>query len=244
MDLKKLKVKLYADGAASKAIQQLTQVEHIAGFTTNPSLMRKDGVTDYETFARSLVEIVSPKSISFEVFADELSDMEAQARRIASWGKNVYVKIPVMNTKQEFTGDLISKLSQEGIQLNITALFTLEQVEQVMKALSNDTPAIVSVFAGRIADAGVDPEPIMTECSTLVHSKPKAELLWASTRELFNIFQANRTGCDIITVPYSILEKVSLFGKDLELYSLETVKTFYQDACAAHYTIDTEQEIV
>lgn len=237
-----LNVKIFADGADFNSILSLSKESFIKGFTTNPSLMRKAGVSDYEKFARRLLKSVTDKPISFEIFADNFKDMEAQAREIASWGSNVYVKIPVTNTKGDFTGPLISKLSQDGIQLNITAIFTLDQVKKVASALSIDTPAVVSVFAGRVADTGVDPEPLMRESIEILKSKPKSELLWASVRELINIFQAERTGCHIITVPNELLAKLSLIGKSLSDYSLETVIAFYEDAVAAGYGITTKTD--
>jgi transaldolase len=180
------------------------------------------------------------KPISFEIFADDLDEMEAQARTIASWGKNIYVKIPVTNTKGQSTCGLISTLSQDGIALNVTAILTLQQVKDVTKALAVNTPAIVSVFAGRIADTSIDPVPLMTECLAIMQSKPKAELLWASPRELLNIFQADQCGCHIITVTYDMLKKLSLVDKDLNEYSLETVKMFYNDAVASNFKINTD----
>lgn len=235
-----LKIKIFADGADLKGIVALVNDPLVKGFTTNPSLMRKDGVTDYETFARTLLKEVQNKPVSFEIFADDLAEMEAQARKIASWGKNVYVKIPVTNTKGQSTCPLIATLSNDGIALNVTAILTLEQVKQVTNALSVNTPAVVSVFAGRMADTGVDPMPMMAECVQIMKSKPKAELLWASSRELLNIFHAEEVGCHIITVTHDMLKKLSLVGKDLNEYSLETVLMFYKDATAAGYTINTE----
>jgi transaldolase len=237
--LASLKVKIFADGADLKSIVALSKDPMVSGFTTNPSLMRKDGVSDYEQFARNLLEAVPNHPISFEVFADDFKEMEAQARTIASWGSNVYVKIPVTNTKKQSAAPLISKLSAEGIALNVTAILTLDQVKEVANALHVNTPAVVSVFAGRIADTGVDPMPLMAESAKILKSKPKAELLWASSRELLNIFQADATGSQIITVTYDMLKKLSLIGKDLEAYSLETVEMFYRDATAAGFTINT-----
>ncbi len=238
-----LEVKIFADGADLKSIVALAKDSVIKGFTTNPSLMKKDGVTDYESFARTLLAAIPDKPISFEIFADNMREMELQAREIASWGSNVYVKIPVTNTKSEFTGPLISKLSRDGIALNVTAILTVEQVRQVTEALDVETPAIISVFAGRIADTGVDPEPIMAESARIMKAKPKAELLWASSRELLNIFQANDVGCHIITVTHDMLKKLSLIGKDLSDYSLETVLMFYKDAMTAGFTINVNTEI-
>jgi transaldolase len=234
-----LKVKIFADGADLKSIIALSDDPIVKGFTTNPSLMKKDGVTDYENFATTLLKAVPKHPISFEVFADDFKNMEAQARKIASWGPNVYVKIPVTNTKKESAAPLIAKLSAEGIALNVTAILTLEQVKEVTQALHVNTPAIVSVFAGRIADTGIDPMPLMKESIQVMKTKPKAELLWASSRETLNIFQAEDTGCHIITVTYDMLKKLNLVGKDLEAYSLETVEMFCRDAIAAGFTINT-----
>ncbi len=238
-----LKVKIYADGADIKHILSLANNPIIKGFTTNPSLMRVAGVTDYESFARDLLAQVQSHPISFEVFADDLAEMEAQAYQIASWGKNVYVKIPITNTKSESTQGLIAKLSKSGIALNVTAILTLEQVQIVADALAPETPAVVSVFAGRIADTGVDPLPLMLASKHVLKNLPKAELLWASTRELLNIIHAEQSNCDIITVPHSLLSKLELFGKNLENYSLETVQMFYKDATASAYTINVPETV-
>jgi|SRR5579859_4689016 len=237
-DLKSLKVKLFADGADLAGIKEIAANPAIKGFTTNPTLMRKAGVADYKAFALQALQIVDGRPISFEVFADDFDTMEKQALEIASWGKNVNVKIPVTNTKGEFCGPLVERLSRGGVQLNITAVMTLEQVRRVADRLAPDTPAIVSVFAGRIADTGRDPVPIMAESVKMLKVKPKAELIWASPRELLNIFQADAIGCHIITATNDILKKLSLVGKDLDRYSLETVEMFYKDAKAAGYGID------
>lgn len=233
-------VKIFADGADMNSILELYKKPYIKGFTTNPSLMRKAGVKDYEVFSRELIAIVPDQPISLEVFADDFLEMEKQAYRIASWGKNVYVKIPITNTKKESSCPLIVKLSNAGVQLNVTAILTLDQVQNVAKSLSVETPAIVSIFAGRIADTGVDPVPIMLKALEILKVLPKAELLWASPREMLNIMQANEIGCHIITVTGDVLKKLSLLGKDLEVYSLETVEMFYNDALAAGYSITTE----
>jgi transaldolase len=234
-----LKVKLFADGADLAGIKEMAANPAIKGFTTNPTLMRKAGVTDYKAFALQALDVVGGRSISFEVFADEFGEMEKQAREIASWGSNVYVKIPVTNTKGEFSGPLVERLSRAGVQLNVTAMMTLEQVKLVTERLDAATPAIISVFAGRIADTGRDPMPIMAEAVQVMKAKPKSELIWASPRELLNIFQADAVGCHIITATNDILKKLSLVGKDLAAYSLETVEMFYKDASAAGYTIKT-----
>lgn len=238
-DLHTLKVKIFADGADLDGIEAMYANHLIKGFTTNPSLMRKAGVEDYETFARQVLEAVPDRPVSFEVFADEFDAMEDQALRIASWGPNVNVKIPVTNTKGEFCGPLIERLSQAGVKLNVTAIFTLDQVQSVTDALSPRTEAIVSVFAGRVADSGIDPVPLMAAAVSILKAKPMAELLWASPRELLNIFQAEEVGCHIITVSNDVLKKLDLVGKDQAAYSLETVRMFYDDARDAGYSIET-----
>jgi transaldolase len=236
-DLKKLKVKLFADGADLAGMKEMAANPMIKGFTTNPTLMKKAGITDYKAFARDVLAAIPDRPVSFEVFADDFAEMEAQGLEIASWGKNVNVKIPVTNTKREFAGNVIERLSRAGVQVNVTALLTLEQVKRVTERLDAKTPAIISVFAGRIADTGVDPLPIMKASVEAMKSKPKAELIWASPRELLNVFQADAMGCHIITATNDILKKLSLVGKDLDNYSLETVEMFFKDAKAAGYTI-------
>jgi transaldolase len=209
----------------------------IRGFTTNPTLMRAAGVGDYKAFAGEVLEAIPDRPISFEVFADDFPTMEQQAREIASWGKNVYVKIPVTNTKGDFAGPLVATLSRAGIKLNVTAVMTLGQVARIGEALAETVPAVVSVFAGRIADTGRDPVPHMKAALELLRSRPRAELLWASPRELLNIFQADELGCHIITVTNDHLKKLSLIGKDLSEYSRDTVAMFYKDAVSAKYAI-------
>ena len=219
----------------SKAFSRCTENPLIGGFTTNPTLMRKAGVTDYEVFARNVLEKVTDRPISFEVFADDFPTMIRQGRAIASWGKNVNVKVPVMNTKGEFTGPVLRALAGDGVELNVTAIMTTDQVRAVSAVLEPSVPAIVSVFAGRIADTGIDPVPLMRECKEILASRPKAELLWASPRELLNIFQA-----DEIRLPHhylvtnDMIAKLSLVGKDLVEYSRETVQMFYRDALRRH----------
>jgi len=237
--LNKLKVKLFADGADLAGIKEMAANANIAGFTTNPTLMRKAGITDYKAFALEVLKIVPDRPVSFEVFADDFPTMEKQALEIASWGKHVNVKIPVTNTKGEFCGPLVKRLSDQGVQLNITAVMTMDQVEKITEQLSPNTPAIISIFAGRIADTGRDPVPIMAQAVKVMKSKPKAELIWASPRELLNIFQADEVGCHIITATNDILKKLQLVGKDLNAYSLETVEMFYKDAQAAGFNIKT-----
>ncbi|PPR71067.1 MAG: Transaldolase [Alphaproteobacteria bacterium MarineAlpha3_Bin2] len=211
----------------------------IRGFTTNPTLMRKAGVADYKSFAIEALNIVTDRPISFEVFADDFDEMEAQALEISSWGDNVNVKIPITNTKGDSAVPLVGRLSGKGVVVNVTAMFTLDHVRPVIDVLDAETPAILSVFAGRVADSGRDPVPHMKKAVEIAAAKPNAEILWASPRELLNIFQADAVGCHIITVTNDVLKKLSGIGKDLEAFSLETVKMFYDDAAAAGYTIDT-----
>jgi transaldolase len=237
-----LNVKIFADGADLKGMKEAAAQPHVKGFTTNPTLMRQAGVTDYKQFALDVLKLIPDRPVSFEVFADDFPTMEAQGREIASWGSNVYVKIPVTNTKGEFAGPLMTRLSTAGIKLNVTAIMTNEQVRRVAAALAKDAPAIVSVFAGRIADTGRDPVPIMREAVALLKERPKAELLWASPRELLNIFQADEIGCHIITVTGDVIRKLALVGKDLDRYSLETVAMFHKDALSAAFTIPVGSE--
>ena len=232
-----LKIKIFADGADLDGMKQMYANPLIKGFTTNPTLMRKAGVQDYEAFSRQVIKAIPDRPISFEVFADDLKEMEQQAFEIASWGENVYVKIPVTNTKKEFTGPLIKLLSENGIALNVTAVMLPEQVQRITECLAKDTPAIISVFAGRIADTGRDPVPLMKESVQIMSGRPKAELIWASPRELLNIFQADSVGCHIITATNDILSKLSVVGKDLNSYSIDTVRMFHQDASAAEFSI-------
>jgi transaldolase len=240
-NIESLSIKLFSDGADFNSIMALYANPWIRGFTTNPTLMRKAGILDYEAFGRRLLRAIPDRPVSLEVFADDVAGMEAQALAIAGWGANVNVKIPVTNQAGEFMGPLIQRLSRAGVVLNVTAILTLDQVERVAEALHPSTPAIVSVFAGRIADTGVDPVPVMKDALKILRSRPRAELLWASPRELLNIFQANDAGCHIITAPPEILQKLNLIGKDLSTYSLETVSMFYRDACAAAYHIETNR---
>lgn len=235
--VERLKIKIFADGADLKAMRAAAANPLIQGFTTNPTLMRQAGIADYKAFALEVLKEITNRPISFEVFADDFPTMEDQAREIASWGDNVYVKIPISNTKGEFAGPLLAILSRAGIKLNVTAIMTLDQVERVGDALAENVPAVVSVFAGRVADTGRDPVPHMAEALRLLKSRPKAELLWASPRELLNIFQANDIGCHIITVTPDHLKKLGLVAKDLAEYSRETVSMFHTDAIAAGFTI-------
>jgi transaldolase len=233
-----LKIKIFADGADFDSMMKLYAEPYVKGFTTNPTLMRKAGIDDYEAFGRRILAAISDRPISLEVFADDFVTMEKQARVIAGWGSNVNVKIPVTNTKGEFSGALIRRLSADGIELNVTAVFSLDQVKRVTEALDAKVPAIVSVFAGRIADTGIDPEPLMAEALNILKARPRAELLWASPREVLNIFQADRIGAHIITVTHDLLKKLGNAGYDLDAFSLDTVKMFYNDAQASRYSIE------
>ena len=235
------KTNIFADGADLKSIQKLNEISYISGFTTNPSLMRKAGVEDYKKFAQEVLKIIKNKSISFEVFSDELDEMESQAREIASWGENVYVKIPITNSKGLKTSNIINKLTNDKIKCNITALLTYDQVREVYEVANPDTKIIISIFAGRIADTGLDPMQIMKDSINLCKPKKNIEILWASTREVLNVFQANSIGCHIITVPHSILEKFSGIGKNLEKLSLETVQGFLSDAQKSNFKIEIKK---
>ena len=232
-----LKIAIYADGADKGAMLEMYKNPLVKGFTTNPSLMAKSGITDYEAFAREMVKAIPDRPISFEVFSDDFSEMEAQALKISSWGKNVNVKIPISNTKQQYSYELIESLANKGVKLNVTALFTLEQVRLSALALKNAPWSIISVFSGRIADTGRDPVPMMTDAVKLIGNAPNINLLWASPRELLNIFQADEIGVKIITVTNDVIKKLELVGKDMDEFSLETVKLFYNDAKKAGFSI-------
>jgi transaldolase len=237
-NLASLKIKLFADGADKAGMLQLNNNPLIKGMTTNPTLMRKVGVHDYEAFARDILKSITEKPISFEVFSDEFPEMRRQALKIKDWGKNVYVKIPITNTRSESSLPLVRELAGEGVKLNITAIFTEEQITGVAKALNPKVPAVVSVFAGRIADVGQDPMPHMVKANKILAGLPEAELLWASVREVLNIFQAEECGCKIVTVPHDILNKaMKLVGTGLPEMSLDTVKTFAADAKAAGFAL-------
>jgi transaldolase len=236
--LANLQIKIFADGADKKGIFDLYRNPLIKGLTTNPTLMRKVGISDYEAFAKEILETVTDKPISLEVFSDDFPEMRRQALKISGWQNNVYVKIPITNTKGESAIPLIQELAQEGVKINVTAILTLEQVRNVSEALNAEVPSVVSVFAGRVADAGQDPMPLMVTSRNLLKGQPKAELLWASCREVLNIWHAEQSGSHIITVPHDILSKaLSLWGKDLAELSLDTVKMFHRDAEAAGYTL-------
>jgi transaldolase len=232
-----LRVKLFADGADKSAMLSLYRNPLIKGFTTNPTLMRKAGVADYEAFARDVLDAIPDRPISLEVFADEFPEMERQARKIAGWGPNVYVKIPITNTRREPSLDLVRRLTQSGIKINVTAILTLDQVRDVCLVLRGGAPAYVSVFAGRIADTGRDPVPMMAAAVELARPAPNVEIIWASPREALNVVQADLVGCHIITATSDILKKLDLFGKDLHDYSQETVQMFYDDAVKSRFVL-------
>lgn len=235
--LSDLKVKLFADGADKNGMLEMYRKPFVKGFTTNPTLMRKAGVSDYRGFAEEILASIPDRPISFEVFSDDFHEMEQHAKEIATWGDNVYVKIPVTNTRREPAYALVRRLSNHGVKVNVTAMLTLDQVRCVAEALSGGAPSCVSVFAGRIADTGVDPVPMMAEAVNILKDVPTAELIWASPRELLNVFQADAVGCHIITATNDILKKLDLIGKDLADYSLDTVKMFYNDATQAGYKL-------
>jgi transaldolase len=239
-----LTVKIFADGADTPGMLEMYRNPIIRGFTTNPTLMRKAGIRDYESFARGVLALIPDRPISLEVFADDFPTMEDQARTIADWADNVFVKIPITNTKGASSIELVRRLSHDGIKLNVTALLTLDQVREVAAALTGGAPANVSVFAGRIADTGRDPMPVMAASVEMLREVPNAELIWASPRELLNIFQADAVGCHIITASNDILKKLTLLGKDLSDYSLETVKMFYSDAVASGFALPSTRTTV
>ena len=232
-----MNIRLFADGADYQSMLALSSHPKVAGFTTNPTLMRKAGITDYRAFALKVLQVIPSLPVSFEVFADDLDGMTRQALEISSWGKNVYVKIPVTNTEGVSTAPIISSLTGQGVALNITAVFTERQVQEVVEAMDRDSTSIVSVFAGRIADTGRDPVGVMRNCLEILKERPKAELLWASSREVYNIVEADSIGCHIITVSHDLFAKLDLFNKDLDQYSLETVRSFYSDATSSGYVI-------
>jgi transaldolase len=236
-----LQVKIFADGADLSSILELAKNPLIAGFTTNPTLMRKAGVKDYETFGRQLTRAIPDRPFSFEVLSDEFDEMEQQALRIAAWGKNVYVKIPITNTRRESSAPLIDRLSRQGVMVNVTAIMTLDQVDAVIPSLRHGAPACISIFAGRVADAGCDPLPMLCAALVRMRNHPHIELIWASPRELFNIVQADNIGCHIITVTHDLLKKLPMLGRDLDDFSLDTVRMFYQDALAAGFTLPVRQ---
>ena len=235
--LDQISTRIFADGADLDGIRALAANPRIAGFTTNPTLMWKAGLTDYAEFAQRLLERITKHPISFEVFADDADEMRRQAHLIASWGENVYVKIPVTTTTGESMAPLVRELSETGVKVNVTALFTTAQVELITAALKDGAPSYISVFAGRIADAGIDPVPIMARSVEIMTEAPRAELIWASPREILNLVQADQVGCHIITITHDLLKKLDCLGKGLEQYSLETVQMFHGDAVAAGFTL-------
>jgi transaldolase len=237
MKVDQLATKIYADGAELNSIIEMAKNPLIKGFTTNPTLMRKAGIADYKKFAKEVIDAIPDKPVSFEVFSDDFEEMYAQAMEIASWGNNVNIKVPVTNTLNVFSGNLIKRLSGQGVFVNVTALMTIDQVNRVMECLQGNAPAYISVFAGRIADTGRDPMPVMKKAADISRTRPDTEIIWASPRELLNIFQANESGVQIITVANDILAKLSLVDKDLDDYSLDTVKMFRNDAVKAGFTI-------
>ena len=235
--VEQLKVKIFADGADKAGMLEMYAKPFVKGLTTNPTLMKKAGITDYRAFCKEILTSIKDKPLSFEVFSDDFSEMERQAMEFASWGDNVYVKIPVTNTKQEACYALVKKLAAQKVKLNVTALMTLDQVRDVVASLDPNVPSYVSVFAGRVADTGFDPVPMMTKSVEILKAAPASELIWASPRELLNIFQADEIGCHVITVTNDILKKLSLVGYDLDEYSLDTVKMFYKDAVEAGFKL-------
>ena len=237
IDLKNCNISIFADGASIDGIKRAKQNPLIKGFTTNPTLMRSSGVVDYKKFAKEALEIIGNSPISFEVFSDNLDEMYVQAKEIASWGSNISVKIPVTNTKGEYTTNLVKSLSNEGIVCNVTAMFTLKQVEEMCLVSNSDSEMVLSIFAGRIADTGMDPLPIMKEAVKIVTSKPNIKILWASPREVLNIVQADEVGCSIITVTEDLIKKTSSFNKNLDQFSIETVQMFYNDAKKSGFSI-------
>jgi len=235
--VKDLNIKIFADGADKQGMLEMNDNEIVQGLTTNPSLMKKAGVADYKSFCKDILNIINEKPISFEVFSDDFNEMERQANEIASWGENVYVKIPITNTKGEKCNSIAKTLSNKGIKLNITAIMTLDQVIEVLEFLNPEVPSYISVFAGRVADTGIDPIPLMEQTIEAMSINKNSELIWASQRELLNIFQADEIGCHIITVTHDVINKLKMVGYDLNQYSLDTVKTFYDDSVEAGYKL-------
>jgi transaldolase len=235
--VEELKVKIFADGADKAGMLEMYKKSFVKGLTTNPTLMKKAGITDYRAFCKDILTSINDKPLSFEVFSDDFAEMERQALEIASWGNNVYVKIPITNTRREYCYALIEKLSKQKVKLNITAIMTLDQVSGVVESLDQNVPSYVSIFAGRIADTGVDPVPLMAKAVKILEKYKYAELIWASPRELLNIVQANEIGCHVITVTNELIKKLSLIGYDLNEYSLDTVKMFYEDAKSVGYKL-------
>jgi transaldolase len=235
--LSQLAVKIFADGADKAGMLEMCAKPYIKGLTTNPTLMRKAGIADYRAFARDVLGAIIDKPVCFEVFADDFAEMERQALEIAGWADNVYVKIPITNTRRQSSAALVKRLADRRVKLNVTAIMTLAQVRETVAALNPATPSFVSVFAGRIADTGLDPQPLMLEAVKMLEANANAQLVWASTREVLNIFQANAIGCHVITVTGDILSKLALVGYDLTEYSLDTVKMFHDDAQSAGFSL-------
>jgi transaldolase len=238
-DIALFRVKIFADGADRASILELAANPLVKGFTTNPTLLRKAGITDYEAFGRSLARAIPNRPFSFEVLSDDFDQMEQQALQIANWGENVYVKIPITDTRGRSAAALVKRLAEHGVKLNVTALMTLDQVDAVVPSLRNGPPSCISIFAGRVADAGCDPLPILRGALERMRAYPQIELIWASPRELFNIVQAEEIGCHIITVTHDLLKKLPLIGRDLSEYSLDTVKMFVNDARAANFVLES-----
>ena len=236
-DMSSLSIKVFADGASLPVIENLAKNPIIQGFTTNPTLMRNAGVTDYELFAKNVISIIDDRPLSLEVFSDDWAEMEHQARKLASWGSNVYVKIPITNTKAESSAELVRRLTSDGVQVNVTAILTIDQVLEMRSVLSGGAPSCISIFAGRVADAGVDPLPLMMQAINELSAEPQIEVIWASPREVLNLVQADSIGCHIITVTSDLLKKLPLLGKDLTEFSLETVTMFTEDAISAGYKL-------
>ena len=235
--LNKLNTSIYADGADLDSMISLAKEDYIKGLTTNPTLMRAAGIDDYEKFAKNVLNKITTKPISFEVFSDDIDEMREQAKKISKWGSNVFVKIPVTNTHGKFTDDIVKSLSSDGIKLNVTAIFTINQVDKIFDAIDSNAHACLSVFAGRIADTGINPIPIMKETLNIIKSKPNVKLIWASPREVLNVIQASEINCDIITVTPDLLKKLNNLGYDLTSFSLDTVKMFRNDALKAGYVL-------
>jgi len=237
ININNFKIDIYLDGADISDFKKYKNNRLIKGFTTNPTLMRKAGINDYEKFCKQSLKIIKQKPISFEIFADETGPIKKQAETIAKWGKNVYVKIPVINTKNKLNSDLIGALNNDGIKINVTAVFTIQQTKAILKNIGKKTPLIISVFLGRIADSGLDPNKEVYKHLKAVKNYPNVKILWASVRQPFNLIEAEKSKCNIITIPPEILKKLNLFNKNLNLYSIETVKMFYEDAKKSKYKI-------
>lgn len=242
-DVASFRVKIFADGADRASILELADNPWIRGFTTNPTLMRKAGIADYEAFGKSLAQTIPDRPFSFEVLSDDFDEMEQQALQIAGWGENIYVKIPITDTLGRSSAPLLKRLADQGVKLNVTALMTVDQVDDIVPSLRSGPPSCISIFAGRIADTGADPLLVLRQALSRIRAFPQIELIWASPRELFNVVQADAIGCHIITVTHDLLKKLPLLGRDLTEYSLDTVKMFVNDARAANFTLETPAEV-